>query len=219
MEAHPPTPSDLAQATIPSAPQQSSGKAWREGARHVPLLAEGAASGGTAAAGRTEPSPGGTGGEGTPTHRPVPWAARDGCWSRRGVCDPPPSDGWMEPPIRWASSSLGKRLCQNRTRALRFGGTLLAFNQPAAPIHRALPFLNYSAVGASGGQRQRQCGCHCMSRDRQTDTSHARSPGALTGGLVIPLPPQSRTRGLSGSTELFPRSSDRGPPNSPPSPA
>lgn len=62
--------SDLAQATVPTAPQQSSGKARREGARHVPPLAQGAGPGGTAAAGRTEPSEGVQAGKGDPLAAP-----------------------------------------------------------------------------------------------------------------------------------------------------
>lgn len=128
----------------------------------------------------------GTGGEGTPTRRPVPWAARDRCRSRRGVCDP--LQRRMGPPARSARSPLWKPLCRNGTGALRFVGTLLTFSQPTAPIHRALPFLNYSAVAASGGQRQSQRGYHCTEGDRQTHSDPC-SPCTITSGPTVPLPP------------------------------
>lgn len=75
----------------------------------------------------------------------------------------------MGPPGRSAQSPFWMRFVLKRDRS----SALLTFNQPTAPIHRALPFLNYSAVAASGGQRQsqRRCRCRtCTNGDRQTDT-------------------------------------------------
>lgn len=107
---------------------------------------------------------------------------------------PPATAG---PPGTSAGSLLWKRLCQNGAGALRFGGTLPAFNQPAAPIKLLLITLQWlpqgdkaRAVATAQVVTNRQ--------DRQT-----RPPCALPSGPIVPLPQQSWMRGLSGGRELF----------------
>lgn len=157
-----PHPSDPAQAAVPSAPQQSCGEARREGARLVPRWAQGAGLGGAAAAGSTELSEGVRAGKGDPPATPC----REGRVPERGGAVTPRRR--MEPPSRSAQSLLRKRLCRNRTGALRFGGLMLSFNQPAAPIHLFLITLQLlpqgdkgkASVGAAAGPARMVTGKH-----------------------------------------------------------
>lgn len=158
---------------------------------------------------------GGTGGEGRPTRRPVPRGM--GAGAGGGAVTPRRR---MEPPSRSARCLLRKRLCRNRTGALRFGGLMPSCNQPAAPIHLFLITLQLlpqgdkgrASAGAAAGPARTVAGKHAPTLAPPAPAiPSSRSPPSRAG----------RGRGLSGSTELCPappRASNQGPSTSRPWP-